>query len=379
MQKGTSFSTHDPSPPFLLIKVCNLSLSSYIFEKLARYDTDLLLKIIQIITILQGAFLVFVMFQRRQSYQRTIFWLFIGCLISILLFAIGDDEYNLLLGNTSWFLFHEPLVITFFFLFVRHSHSAESRFKTTDLLFFIPYGLFVTFEIITKTKYFNDNPVLETIDLLIEFSFFGMLLYCIYDILRNRKEKWLLAFIIPFSIVFFTDEVHKLTISSKESFFYLDSYGIFLIAILLFYFVSYQLMIAPKSLLAQANTRYQSSSLAQAEVDATIASLHRLMQEQQIFRNQKLTVNEVATELQISRQQLSEILNSHMGIRFQDLLNQYRVEAFITCLAEEQYQHYTLLGIANEVGFSSKSTFNAIFKKLKGMTPSQYKKSQNIR
>ena len=338
-----------------------------------------MLKIIQIITIFQGAFLVLVMFRRRQSYQRTIFWLFIGCLISILLFAIGDDEYNLLYSNTSWFWFHEPLLITFFFLFVKYSGTTASSFKIADLLFFIPYGLFITFEIITKTSFFEDNPILDTIDVLIEFSFFGMLLYCIYDILKNRKEKWLLVFIIPFAVVFLADEIQKLTISDKESFFYLDSYGIFLIAILLFYFVSYQLMIAPKSILTQANTRYLSSNLTQPEADAAIEALHRLMKEEQLFKNQKLTVNEVADQLQISRQQLSEILNVHMGVRFQDLLNQYRVEAFIVCLQEEQYQNYTLLGIANEVGFSSKSSFNAIFKKLKGMTPSQYKKVQNTK
>ena len=101
------------------------------------------------------------------------------------------------------------------------------------------------------------------------------------------------------------------------------------------------------------------------------------MTKQQIFKNPKLNVNEVAHQLGISRQQLSEILNVHMEVRFQDLLNQYRVEAFINCLHQEHYKNYTLLAIANEVGFSSKSSFNATFKKLKGLTPSQYKK-QNM-
>ena len=101
------------------------------------------------------------------------------------------------------------------------------------------------------------------------------------------------------------------------------------------------------------------------------------MAEKQIFKNQKLNVNEVANQLGIPRQHLSEILNVHMGVRFQDLLNQYRVEEFIKCLHQENYKNYTLLGIATEVGFSSKSSFNSTFKKLKGVTPSQYKK-QNL-
>ena len=98
------------------------------------------------------------------------------------------------------------------------------------------------------------------------------------------------------------------------------------------------------------------------------------MTEEKLFKNYKLTANDVAKQLNIPRQHLSEILNVHMKTGFQDFLNQYRVEEFIACLQNETYNNYTLLGIANEVGFSSKSSFNTIFKKLKGMTPSQYKK-----
>ena len=63
-----------------------------------------------------------------------------------------------------------------------------------------------------------------------------------------------------------------------------------------------------------------------------------------------------------------------MKTGFQDLLNRYRIEEFINCLQNDTYKNYTFMAIANEVGFSSKSSFNTTFKKLKGMTPSQYKK-----
>ena len=100
------------------------------------------------------------------------------------------------------------------------------------------------------------------------------------------------------------------------------------------------------------------------------------MTEKKLFKNQKVNANEIAKQLGIQRQQLSEILNIHMGVRFQDYVNQFRVEEFIKCLNQENYKNYTLLGIAKEVGFSSKSSFNATFKKLKGVTPSHYKKEE---
>ncbi len=326
--------------------------------------------------ILQGLFVGVTLFKKRQDYKQPIFWLFMGCIASVVLFAIGDDEHNLLVGSSNWFFFHEPLLITFFFLFVRYSGADRSTFDKTDVLFFLPYLAYIVVESLDDVPYFEDDWLLEVLDEIIEFSFLGMLLYCIYDILKNRKEKWLLVFIIPIALVLVIDEGAKQFLDIQYSFLDIDSYGVFLIAILLFYFVTYRLIIAPKAILASANHKYKASNLSPSEVESTIQSLNRLMMEQQLFKNQKLQVGEVATQLGISRQQLSEILNVHMGIRFQDFLNQHRVEAFIECLQQERYQNYTLLGIATEVGFSSKSSFNSTFKKLKGVTPSQYRKRE---
>jgi AraC-like DNA-binding protein len=63
-----------------------------------------------------------------------------------------------------------------------------------------------------------------------------------------------------------------------------------------------------------------------------------------------------------------------MDTNFQDFINKYRVEEFIERLKNDQNNHFTLLGIATDVGFNSKSSFNAIFKKYKGLTPTQFKK-----
>ena len=202
-----------------------------------------------------------------------------------------------------------------------------------------------------------------------------MLLYSIYDVFKNQKEKWLLAFLIPFAVVILLDELLHLILEDK-SFGDPDSYGVFFMTILLFYFITYRLIIAPKEILTSANNKYRLSSLSKPDINSKIDQLDGLMREQQLFKNPKLSASEVAEQLGISRQQLSEILNVHLETRFQDYLNHYRVEAFIKCLDQENYKNYTLLGIATEVGFSSKSSFNATFKKLKGMTPSQYKKSE---
>ena len=79
--------------------------------------------------------------------------------------------------------------------------------------------------------------------------------------------------------------------------------------------------------------------------------------------------------MNIPRQYISEVLNLHLNKSFQDFVNEYRVEAFVKNLQNDQHAHFTLFGMATEVGFSSKSSFNATFKKVKGITPTQFRNS----
>lgn len=352
-----------------------------------------MLAILQIIAIVQGIFLGTVLFQRRKEYQKLIFWLFMGCIISVVLFSIGDDDYNLIVGDSDWFFFHETLMITFFFLFIRYSHSDRKAFEKTDFIFLLPYLLNILFQIIRDISSIKNSLAFQISSITIELCFISMLIYSVYDVIKHKKEKWLLAFITPFTIIYMIDELSVLFINDDELFLGLDSYGIFLIAVFLFYSVTYKLITAPKEILPSItsasptpsitsntepaptpSTKYKLSNLSETEIESIKKELNRLMIEEQLFKNPNLSANETAKQIGITRQRLSEVLNVHMGMRFQDYLNQHRVEAFIKCLHQEEYQNFTLLGIATEVGFKSKSTFNAAFKKFKGMTPSQYKK-----
>ncbi|MEM9545338.1 MAG: helix-turn-helix domain-containing protein [Bacteroidota bacterium] len=335
-----------------------------------------MLTVIQIVAILQGLFLGFSLYQRKHEYKNPIFWIFMGCIVSVILFAIGDDDYNLLVDNANWVFFHEPLMITFFFLFIRYSGDDNARFDKFDLLFFLPFCINLIIEALLLSENFEGNFYLQAIAELIEIGFIAMLFYCIYDVIKNKKEKWLLAFLIPFSVIFVVDEIAFLFFDSTGSILSLDSYGIILFSVFLFYFVTYKLIIAPKDVLPSNETKYKSSNLSKAEAESIEKELNNLLKEEKIFKNQKIDANEVAAQLGITRQRLSEVLNVHMSIRFQDLLNKYRVEEFIKCLHNEDYKNYTLLGIATEVGFSSKSSFNSTFKKIMGLTPSQYKKQK---
>jgi AraC-like DNA-binding protein len=86
----------------------------------------------------------------------------------------------------------------------------------------------------------------------------------------------------------------------------------------------------------------------------------------------------LAKRLSLPERTLSRILNQHFGKNFFEFINSYRVEQAKHLLKEPDKQHWTMLQILAESGFTSKSTFNAIFKKQVGKTPSQYRKEQGL-
>ena len=90
-----------------------------------------------------------------------------------------------------------------------------------------------------------------------------------------------------------------------------------------------------------------------------------------------MTASELAKGLQMSRHQLSQVLNEQLGKNFYDFINEYRVEEFKSRIQLPENNHLTLLGVAFDSGFNSKTTFNTIFKKTTGLTPSDYKKTIN--
>lgn len=92
----------------------------------------------------------------------------------------------------------------------------------------------------------------------------------------------------------------------------------------------------------------------------------------QSFRTQGLSINQLADELSIPVHHLSYVLNHHYRLRFNDFINQYRVEYVRQLFKEEGSQSMKLETLAAEAGFSSRSNFFAVFKKITGLTPADY-------
>ena len=105
-----------------------------------------------------------------------------------------------------------------------------------------------------------------------------------------------------------------------------------------------------------------------------VKKLDNLMKEKRPYLNPDLNLSKLAELLEMKSKILSQKINQNYDRNFYDLINFYRVEAFKNYVKSNSSKKFSLLGIAYECGFNSKSTFNLVFKNNTQLTPSQYLK-----
>jgi AraC-like DNA-binding protein len=92
------------------------------------------------------------------------------------------------------------------------------------------------------------------------------------------------------------------------------------------------------------------------------------------YLDPELTLDQLASQLSIRPRALSQIINEDLGQNFYDFINRNRIEEASRLLTNPKDRKITILEVLYEVGFNSKSSFNTLFKKYTGLTPSDFKK-----
>jgi AraC-like DNA-binding protein len=117
------------------------------------------------------------------------------------------------------------------------------------------------------------------------------------------------------------------------------------------------------------------TNIEKSKIDSYIARVQQFMVEDRLYLNESLSLRDLSSRLGIDPNLLSYILNTHLRKNFYEYINEYRIEELKNRLNQPKYKNYTMLAIALECGFNSKTSFNRIFKQMTGITPSQYKKT----
>ena len=120
---------------------------------------------------------------------------------------------------------------------------------------------------------------------------------------------------------------------------------------------------------------YKNSGLSDEKVNEIFIRLKLYMNEEQPFLKEDLSLAMLAGELGITPNQLSQVINQKSASNFFNFINGYRVQAVKDKFKDSALAHYSILSIAYDAGFRSKSSFNKIFKETTGQTPLQYRNS----
>lgn len=123
--------------------------------------------------------------------------------------------------------------------------------------------------------------------------------------------------------------------------------------------------------------KYQKSALSENDMQRISVKLDRLMASQRTFLEADLTMPKLAASISVSPNYLSQTINVKFNESFFDYINRQRVDYAKTQLSNEARNNVSVLDIAMESAFNSKSAFYTAFKKHVGMTPVQYRLTHN--
>ena len=313
-----------------------------------------------------------------------------------------------LLINMQWFEIAKPLIwlfvpstitLSLFFyrfnsIWLNHSLSADR------ILTLIPVFIFLLAVVLETLNYFYPTSIsvqsarIEFTERTLRFLFplySGVLIalnyYKIKFAERNNKEQYADRQLVNLnwsivSLGFFTLFYLGMIFSELTTPFISELVFNISILTLTLYLGYYQIKVIarylrgtkePQEAIDQALERPKSEP-EDEKLNGLFNELDTIINDEQLYLKTDLTIHELGVRMELNSKYLSQAINHQGDLNFNKYINQKRIDHARQLIHDENYQNYSLEGIATESGFRSKSTFNTTFKSLVGCTPSDFKK-----
>jgi len=319
------------------------------------------------------------------------------------------EKYPHLIGVTAPVpLFHGPML----FLYCLYAFRGDQKFRLRDYLHFVPTAAAYLYMMNFFLFYSPEEKRMVDRGEINDFRVFSIVLLVAilisglgYSILSYRltiKHKhridrhfsyregislrWLRYCILAIGLVFLSAIiVYLLRDLVGIPFRFNPEYIIYTILIVFIFYIGYfgikheNIFIHTPALptagdagteVAEEGEKYKHSGVDNDLAKELYEKLVRIMEQEKPYLEPRLSLTELAQRMGISPNHLSQVINQKAKVNFHDFVNRYRVEEFLHMAPEKT--HYSLLALALESGFNSKSSFNTIFKKQKGLSPSEY-------
>lgn len=343
--------------------------------------------------------------------------------LAVLVFLGGLYICPFMLGYANWygvksyreFLFFVPfqqlfLIGPVFYFYVKSLLNRSWSLSKKDFLHFLPaifyalYSLivFITDKLVLDEFYFYANNRDKDLDFWYQMAgLISMLFYLIVSLkhyfnYRNLSLqelsfadaiafKWVKHFAIAFSLIlllrvlFFIINPEWGNFGSKYWYYFCFSILLLYISITGYsHSIRSTVSLNAKRLvkIEPAKEGEDKEKLNKSEDDTALdpwkVKIKQLFEIEHIYKNPELTLTDLTNLLHTNRNIVSKVINQEFEMNFNDFVNKKRVEAVIEKLKKGDHRRNTLLGIALDCGFNSKTTFNRAFKKHIGITPKQF-------
>jgi AraC-like DNA-binding protein len=369
---------------------------------------DLYLSLIRIGASLMLAFVTFSLSYRINKNANSYLAMLFG-ILAILFISTDVGEYI----SEKWLWLYTInilentiiLIPALLYISVYHFVHTPANFLKKHYLLFLPFLFIVilrTFSIWAETyslalENFIDN--LDFIFLIGLYIFSLIVFYWVVKMLVNHHKNvldfhantqgvdlnWLYKLMFVFPIFFIAQVVFNFS-SNQYYLINISDTAIFLVLFYCGFHIVQQREIFDLTMqgkvLAEKEITEQIDAKKEGLIDEQLMleianNLEKVMKEEKPYLNKNLSLNLLADKLNSSTHILSYVLNTHHKVNFYNYINNFRIHYCKALLKNPKKQHLSIEGIAFESGFGSKSTFNTLFKKQSGMTPTQYKSANN--
>lgn len=128
--------------------------------------------------------------------------------------------------------------------------------------------------------------------------------------------------------------------------------------------------------LSKANLTSLAKKMSQSQIETIERRLLDKLNNQAIYLDGNLTLKQLASQLEVTAENLSLVVNQKFEMGFRDLINGYRVNHIKTLLNDERDSQKSILDLALDSGFNSQASFYRAFKKQEGMSPKAFMEKQ---